>query len=343
MICFQCDYAEGAHPGVMKALLDTNMEQTVGYGEDEYCLRAADAIRKLCRQPNAAVHFLVGGTQVNLTLVAAALRPYEGAICAASGHINTHETGAVEATGHKCLVLPSENGKLAAKTVDEYLTQNSDNCHVAKPGLVYISLSTEVGTNYAKAEIADLYDVCQRHGIYLYADGARLSCAMADAACDWDLPFLAAHTSAFTMGGTKNGLLFGEALVIRDDRLKPDFRYMMKRQGAMLAKGRLLGVQYLAILKDDLYFKLGRHAVALADKVRACLKETGIPQLVENGTNQVLPVFEDDKLAALSGKYLFEPWERVDDTHSCVRIATSWATKEEDVDALLRDIREVYA
>ena len=339
---FQCDYAEGAHPRVMEALMRTNMEQTAGYGMDEYCARAADKIRALCQAPHAAVHFLTGGTQVNLIAVSAALRPHQSVICTPIGHINTHETGAVEAAGHKCLTVPEDNGRVTAEEVRKCVLAH-DTEHETQPGMVYISIATESGTNYTRAELARLYDVCQEYGLILYVDGARLACAMADAACDWDLPFLCAHCHAFTMGGTKNGLLFGEAIIIRHAGMARDFRYIIKQRGGMLAKGRLLGVQFDAILEDGLYFQLGRHAVQLADKIRRELTALGLTFYAENGTNQVFPIMRDTVLSALSDRYRFEPWGRVDESHSAVRIATSWATREEDVDQLLIDIKAAMA
>ena len=338
MICFTCDYQEGCHPAILEALQRTNFEQTPGYGEDAYCAEAAGLIRSLCQAPSAQVHFLVGGTQVNLLAVACALRPHQGALCADVGHINTHESGAIEATGHKCIPLPSVSGKITGDQVRSYVRDHfalGNHEHVVQPGMVYISIATELGANYTRSEIADIFAACRETGLYLYVDGARLACAMADAACDWDLPFLAAHSDYFTLGGTKAGLLFGEALVITNPALQKDFRYIMKQRGGMLAKGRLLGIQYAVMLRDGLYFRLGRHAVAMSEKVRRALSVLQVPLLSENGTNQTFPILPDSVIEAISDRFTLCPWERVDDTHQAVRIATSWATRQEDVDALI--------
>ena len=342
MVYFTCDYQEGCHPAILEALEKTNFEQTPGYGEDKYCREAADMIRGLCAAPDAAVHFLVGGTQVNLLAVSCALRPHQGAICAAMGHINTHESGAIEATGHKCLALPSPDGKLTGDQVRAYVRAHFADAtheHMVQPGMVYASVATELGANYTRVELEDLWAACRETGIYLYIDGARLACALADAACDWDLPFLCAHTDAFTMGGTKAGLLFGEALVIRNPALQKDFRYFIKQRGGLLAKGRLLGIQYGVMLRDGLYFRLGQHAVAMAEKIRRALAEMNVPLLSENGTNQTFPILPDRVLEAISDRFTLCPWERVDETRQAVRIATSWATREEDVDALIAALK----
>lgn len=344
MIRFNCDYAEGAHPAVLEKLIATNLEQTPGYGTDDYCLAAANLIRELCSAPSADVHFLVGGTQTNMTVIAAALRPHQGVIAAASGHINCHETGAIEASGHKVLALPAENGKITAEQIDAYVCAHmadGDREHVVQPGMVYISNPTELGTLYSLAELEAISAACRRHGLPLFLDGARLGYGLA--ASDNTLSFadLARLCDVFYIGGTKQGALFGEAVVITNAALKRDFRYLIKQRGAMLAKGRLLGLQFLALLEDGLYLRLAREADRLADRLRDAFEACGYPLVGKNSTNQVFVSMPDTVLDRLRADYSFEMWGRADDTTSTVRFCTSWATREENVDALIADIRKV--
>lgn len=341
MIQFQCDYAEGAHEKVLQKLAKTNLEQTVGYGMDPYCEAAREKIRELCQTPEADVHFLVGGTQTNTTVIAAALRPYEGVIAADSGHINVHETGAIEACGHKVLALPSEDGKITAEQVETYykLHINDDSSeHMVKPGMVYISQPTELGTLYTKAELEALYTVCRKNELFLFVDGARLGYGLMAADCDMKLPELAANCDVFYIGGTKVGALFGEAVVINHPALKKDFRYMIKQKGGMLAKGRLLGIQFLTLLEDNLYFEISAHADRLAEKLREAIRAAGFPSLVESHTNQVFAILPDEALEKLGREYCFSYQQRMDDTHSAVRFCTSWATTEEQVARLCESI-----
>ncbi|MBQ6173799.1 MAG: aminotransferase class I/II-fold pyridoxal phosphate-dependent enzyme [Clostridia bacterium] len=339
MISFACDYLEGAHPAVLEALVRTNAEQTVGYGLDPHCLAAAEMIRARFAVPEAAVHFAVGGTQVNTLVIAATLRPYEGVLCADSGHINVHETGAPEATGHKILPLPPKDGKITGAQVREAMKAQADFEHTVRPGMVYISISTEVGTVYTLAELAELYDACREEGLYLYVDGARLGTGLASPDTDLTPETLAAHCDAFTIGGTKNGALFGEALVLRHPGLQPRFRYMLKRQGAMLAKGRLLGVQYEALMRDDLYFEIGRKETEQALRIREALLERGIPLWQDTKTNQLFPILTSAQRSRLEEGFALEPWAPLPDGREALRIATSWATTDEAVDALIRAIR----
>ena len=344
MIFFNCDYNEGAHERILQRLMETNMEQTVGYGEDAYCQKAAELILQECQAPEADVHFLVGGTQANLTVIAAALRPYEGVLTADTGHINCHETGAVEATGHKVLALPGRNGKIRAEQVREAVRSHREDPsfeHIVKPGMVYISNPTEIGTIYHKGSLGKLYEACKECGLYLYIDGARLGYGLAARDNDLDLPFIARHCDVFTIGGTKMGTLFGEAVVITNPELQKDFRYMIKRQGGMLAKGRILGIQFLAMFEDGLYYRLGEHADEQAMRIKHALIEAGCNFSFSSSTNQQFPVLSDAKLKKLSEIYAFSYWERVDEHYSMVRICTSWATKTEDVDALIRDIQNL--
>lgn len=337
MIYFNNDYSEGCHPKVLDALIRTNMEQTLGYGEDEYCAAAAARIRALCGREDAAVHFLVGGTQTNLTVIDAALRPHQGALCPVGGHINVHETGAVEATGHKVLTVPSDDGKITAAQVRQVvLSHRADSSfeHMVQPKLVYISNPSEYGTLYSLSELEDLTAACRELGLYLFLDGARLGYGLMAKDYDVTLADIARLCDVFYIGGTKVGALFGEAVVITNEALKEDFRYLIKQHGGMLAKGRLLGVQFDALMTDGLYYEISAHAVKLADRLRAVLDEWNVPYLVPGITNQVFPILPDTLLDELSKDFCFTEMERVDETHRAVRFCTSWATSEENIDAL---------
>lgn len=343
-ILFQCDYNEGAHPKVLERLIATNMEQTVGYGEDPYCSEAAAKIREKCGNENLAVHFLVGGTQTNMTVIDAALRSHQGVLCAHTGHINVHETGAVEAYGHKVLGLPSADGKITAKQVEEAYRNHvsSDSFeHTVQPKMVYISHPTELGTIYSKEELAALSKACRENGLYLFMDGARLGYALAAPDNDLTMADIAELCDVFYIGGTKVGALFGEAVVIRNAELKQDFRYHIKQKGGMLAKGRLLGLQFDALFTDDLYEKIAANAIALAEKLREGFDAKGYPYLVPNRTNQIFVILPDADLAQLSERFGFCYDSRIDESHSAVRFCTSWATKEENVEALVKALREL--
>ena len=344
MIYFHNDYSEGCHWKVLEALNRTNLEQTPGYGEDHYCAEAAELIRKACNAPDMAVHFLVGGTQANLTVIDAALRPHQAAVSADLGHINSHETGAVEATGHKVMALPSVDGKITAeqvaKMVEEHYASASFE-HTTQPKLVYISSPSELGTLYSLAELEALSAVCRAKGLYLFLDGARLGYGLAASDNDVTLADLARLCDVFYVGGTKVGALFGEAVCITNPALKEDFRYLIKQHGGMLAKGRLLGVQFKALFEDGLYFQLGKHAVAMADKIRATLEELSVPSLVPGTTNQIFPILSDELLAELEKEFTFVEQERVSPTHRAVRFCTSWATTEENTDALCACLRRL--
>ena len=343
MIRFESDYTQGAVPQILEALVRTNMEQTPGYGEDKYCLSAADKIRKELGRDDVAVHFLVGGTQTNFTFIASCLRPHEGVICPATGHINVHETGAVEATGHKILPIPSLDGKINAGEIEEMVTSHENDTafeHITKPKMVYLSMPTENGTIYSKAELQAIYDCCKRKNLILYIDGARLGyglmCKENDIAFS-DLPYLC---DAFYIGGTKVGALFGEALVIVNDKYKEDFRYIEKQKGAMLAKGRLLGLQFDTLFTDGLYFKVSKHAVKLADKIRDAFREKGIRLLYNSPANQVFVLLDDEQKKQLEKDFTFCYWGKSDGLHA-VRFCTSWATQESDADALVSAINEL--
>lgn len=337
MIYFHNDYSEGCHSKVLEKLIATNLEQTPGYGEDIYCEQAADMIRELCGNKELSVHFLVGGTQANLTVIAAALRPHQAALGAVSAHINVHETGAVEATGHKVLSVPSTDGKITAaqvRSVVETHRASGSFEHEAQPKLVYISNPTELGTIYTLSELEDLSATCKEYGLYLFLDGARLGYGLAARDNDVTLRDIARLCDVFYIGGTKVGVLFGEAVVISNPALKEDFRYLIKQRGGMLAKGRLLGVQFDALFTDNLYFNISAHAIRLADQLRSTLCDLGYDLFVEGVTNQIFPILPDVLLEELEREFTFVEQQRVDETHRAVRFCTSWATSQENMDAL---------
>ena len=342
MIRFNSDYTEGCHPAILERLVETNMEQTPGYGVDEHCRHAAELIKEACHAPNAEVHFLVGGTQTNVTVISAALRHYQGVITANTGHINVHETGALEACGHKCLVIDSGDGKLTAEMIDSYTKAHfSDGSfeHIVQPKMVYISNPTEVGTIYKKEELKAIHEACKENNLYLFMDGARLGYGLASRENDLTLADIAELTDVFYIGGTKVGALFGEAVVITNDALKTDFRYNIKQRGGMLAKGRLLGIQFETLFEEDRYMEISRHAARLAEKLKDELTAAGVKFMVDSPSNQQFPILPNPVLEELKEKYSFEFNAKIDETHSAVRFCTCWATKEENIDALLADIK----
>lgn len=343
MIYFNNDYSEGCHRRVLDKLVSTNMEQTPGYGEDAYCREAADHIRRLCENDALAVHFLVGGTQTNLTVIAAALRPHQGVLCAQSGHIHVHETGAVEATGHKVLSLLSYDGKLTARQIrDAVIAHRTDPTaeHMVQPKLVYISNPTELGTIYSKTELTAISEACRDLGLYLFMDGARLGYGLTANGNDLTLADIARLCDVFYIGGTKVGAMFGEAVVFSNPELSSDFRYLIKQRGGMLAKGRLLGVQFCTLLEGGLYFEIAKKANELADRIRETLDSLGYDYLVPGVTNQVFPILPDSLLEELSKEFSFSEQERVDAQHRAVRFCTSWATTEENVTALCNALKK---
>lgn len=341
MIRFECDYAEGAHEKILERLGETNYEQTPGYGMDPYCESAAALIRSACAAEDADVHFLVGGTQANLVMLSSILRPHQGVIAAASGHIAVHETGAIEATGHKILPLPSDDGKITAEQVRAAHAAHWEDAtreHMVQPGLVYISQPTETGTLYSKSELSALRDVCGDCGLPLVIDGARLGYGLTAPGNDCLLADVASLCDMFSIGGTKVGAFFGEAVVITDPGLKKDFRYIMKQRGGMLAKGRLLGIQFETLFTDGLYFDIARHAVGEAMRIREAFSRKGIPFRYASMTNQQFPVLSRDAMETLGKKYAFSLWEKLDEDTFAVRFCTSWATKPEHVSELVADI-----
>jgi threonine aldolase len=342
MIRLECDYSEGAHPRIMERLLQSNLEQTIGYGEDSYCERAADLIKQACGTPAADVHFLVGGTQTNTTVISSILRPHQGVIAAESGHINVHESGAIEATGHKVLALPSADGKIRAAQVEALCLEHVNDPsreHMVQPGMVYISQSTEKGTIYSCSELREVHKVCRRYDLPLFLDGARLGYALAAEGNDLELEEIARVCDVFYIGGTKVGALFGEAVVITREQLKKDFRYQIKQKGGMLAKGRLLGIQFETLFQDNLYFEISKHAVDLALQLREGLKKMGYTFLSESPTNQQFPILPDPLLSYLEKDYVFSFWAKPNDKQTAVRICTSWATPGQHIKQLLEDIR----
>ena len=343
MISFRNDYSEGAHPKILAALEQNNLTTTCGYSMDPFCDEARAAIRARFACPAADVHFLVGGTIANTTVIAAALRPWEGVIAADTGHINVHETGAIEASGHKVCAIEAPSGKLTPALVREVMRRHCDGQdeHMVLPRMVYISDATELGTVYTRAELTALRAACDAHGMYLYLDGARLAQALTAAGSDLQPEDLSRLCDAFYIGGTKNGLLFGEAMVIVNDALKPGFRRAMKRNGAMLAKGRLLGVQFAAAMEHDLWLELGRHADAQAQRIAAALSDRGIAMYVPSPTNQLFPILSDAQIARLQEQVAFYTTARVDAAHQAVRFVTSWATTDAQVDALLAVLAQV--
>lgn len=344
MIRFNCDYAEGAHDKIMQLMLDSNKEQTEGYGCDHYCEEARKLIKKACGKDDAYVQFLVGGTQTNMTVIASVLRPFQGVLCADTGHINVHETGAIESTGHKVLALKNTDAKITAAQIDKYCEEHFNNEsaeHIVQPGMVYISQSTELGTTYNKAELTQIAEVCKKWKLPLFVDGARLAYGLMAEDCDVTLEDLAELADVFYIGGTKVGALFGEAVVITNPSIAKDFRYMIKQRGGMLAKGRLLGIQFLGLLQDDLYWELGKHADQLADQVRDAFAQKGCDFLAANRTNQVFVILADTDLDKLKEKYSFSYECRINETHSAVRFCTSWATTQEQVDSLCADIAQL--
>lgn len=342
MIQFQCDYNEGAHPLILQRLTESNMEQTVGYSEDHYCSLARTLIQQACENENIDVHFLVGGTQTNTTVIAHTLRPYQGVLTAVTGHINVHETGAIESTGHKVLAIPSTDGKLTATQIEEsmqaHLHEDGPE-HMVQPGMVYLSFPTEVGTVYTYQELEAISAVCRKYTLPLFVDGARLGYGLCSPESDITLPQLVKLADVFYIGGTKVGALFGEAVVITNDALKRDFRYSIKRHGGMLAKGRLLGIQFAALFTDNLYIDIAQHAINEAMRIKEALKTKGIKFLIDSPTNQQFPIFSNTQLEKLSKKYLFSIWQHIDEQHTAVRICTSWGTKSENVDNLIEDIK----
>lgn len=339
MYSFKNDYSEGAHPRIINALVESNMEQTPGYGEDSYTEKAVELLKQKIKRDDIDVHLFVGGTQTNLTAISAFLRPHEAAIAANTGHILVHETGAIEATGHKVISIEVSDGKLRPEDIKPALDAHTDE-HMVKPKLVYISNSTEIGSIYKKSELEELSKFCKENKLFLYVDGARLGSALCSEENDMELSDLGRLVDAFYVGGTKNGALMGEAMVICNDSLKEDFRFHIKQKGALLAKGRLLGIQFLELFKDDLYFDLAKHANKMADLLKNEISRAGYKFLIHSPSNQIFPILPDKLIEKLLEKYSFFIWEKVDQDSSAIRLVTSWATKEESVLAFVEDLKK---
>lgn len=341
MYQFQCDYNQGAHPRIMERLLETNLEQTVGYGEDHYCAAAREAISTAIGRTDVDVHFLVGGTQANATVISSILRPYQGVLCATTGHINVHETGAIEHGGHKVLAVNAKDGLLEAeqirKAMELHYAEDGPE-HTVQPGMVYISFSSELGTVYTLQQLREISSACREYGLPLFIDGARMGYGLASEGCDVTLQDIAELADVFYLGGTKQGALFGEAVVIVNDALKKDFRYFIKQNGGMLAKGRLLGLQFLTLFEDGLYFRISQHAVRQALRIRDAFESKGFEMLVHSPSNQQFPILDNDTMSRLAENFLFSVWQKIDESHTAVRFCTSWATDEKAVDSLINAI-----
>lgn len=338
MISFESDYIEGAHPKVLERLVQTNMEQLSGYGDDKYTASAKEKIKKACNCPEAKVSFITGGTQTNQLVISTVLKPYEGVVAAQSGHVSTHEAGAIEYTGSKVLTIPGHNGKMDACELKNYLSDfynDGNHEHMVFPGMVYISFPTEYGTIYSKKELTDIYSVTREYKIPLYIDGARLGYGLKSKECDMTLPEFASLCDIFYIGGTKVGALCGEAVVFTKGDEPQHFVNLTKKHGALLAKGRLNGIQFDALFTDDLYFEISEHAIEMAELVKNAFKSKGYKFLIDSPTNQQFIVLENKKMQELSEHVKFCFWEKIDENHTAVRFATSWATKKENVEKLL--------
>ena len=341
MHSFLCDYSEGAHPRILEALIRTNLEQTDGYGIDRHCENAASLIKREIGRTDADIHFLVGGTQTNLTAISAFLRAHEAVISAETGHIHVHETGAIEATGHKILIQATPDGKLTPKGIQSALDAHEDE-HMAKPKLVYISNTTEIGSVYSRSELTQLSEICRNNNLILFMDGARLGSALASLESDLTLSEIAQLTDAFYIGGTKNGALMGEALVICKESLKEDFRYHIKQKGGLLAKGRLLGIQFEELFESGLYFELARHANKMAEILKESFLSLGYSFLTHSPSNQIFPVLPNSLIEMLEKDYSFYRWKTMDEHHSAIRLVTSWATEERKVIEFVSKLKQYH-
>ena len=338
---FKNDYSEGAHPRILDALIKYNLTQQNGYGLDEYSLNAAKFIRDKCAAPNASVHFVSGGTQANLTVISAFLRPHESVVSAHTGHIFTNESGAIEATGHKIHGVETADGKLRPQDIQNILDAHQNVPHQLKQRLVYISNSTEIGTIYSKKELQELYEFCQNKNLILFMDGARLGHALTAETSDMSLADIAKYTDAFYLGGTKNGALIGEAIIINNPALQDEFGFHLKQKGALLAKGRLLGIQFEELMRDNLYFELADHANRQAMKIKEAFEEIGCDFLAETFTNQIFPVLSAKQIDQLSEKYDFYIWKKIDSERSAIRLITSWSTTDETVAGFINEVKEL--
>ena len=335
---FYNDYSEGAHPRILEALTKSNTTQESGYGEDSFSRDAANLIKDRIKNPDAAVHFVSGGTQANLIVLASMMKPFEAVIAAKTAHINVHEAGAIEATGHKVISVDSPDGKIKPDQIEQQVKQHSDE-HMVRPNVVFVSDATEMGTVYTKKELEEVSKICKKNNLHLYLDGARLGSALTAKGSDISLSEVADLVDVFYIGGTKNGALLGEAVVINNPALQADFRYYLKQHGALLAKGRVLGIQFLELFKDDLFFDLARHANDMAGQLVDGIANQGHRFLAESPTNQIFPILPKSTIEKLKETYGFYVWSEVDATSSAVRLVTSWATPQEAVDKFLANLR----
>ena len=335
---FNCDYMEGVHPRILERLVETNLEQTAGYGNDPYCVSAKKKILEACQCPDGEVHFLVGGTQTNATVIAALLHMYDGVLAAETGHVNVHEAGAIEYTGPNVLTWPQKDGKISAESVENYLKwfyADENHEHMVQPGMVYLTHPTEYGTLYTAEELKAIHGICQRYAIPLYVDGARLGYALAARKTDVTLPVLAQNCDIFYIGGTKVGAFCGEAVVIPKKGLIPKFFTTIKQHGALLAKGRLIGIQFDTLFTDGLYQEISAHAIRMAEKLKKALMEKGYTMYLDSPTNQQFVLLDNKKKKELLEQVDFDFFENYDSEHTVMRFVTSWATREEDVDRLI--------
>ncbi|WP_158825016.1 threonine aldolase family protein [Mucilaginibacter lacusdianchii] len=339
---FKNDYSEGAHPAILQALVDNNLKQQPGYGDDEYTQEAVALIRKKIGNPAANVHLVSGGTQANLIVIASILRPHESVIAASTGHINVHETGAIEATGHRIEAVPTTDGKLKPEHIWGVLSK-FEEVHMTRPRLVYISNSTEIGTIYTRQELVDLSNCCRENGLYLFLDGARLASALCAEGSDMTLTDLGTYTDVFYIGGTKNGTLLGEAIVINNPALQTDFRYHLKQRGALLAKGRILGIQFAELFRGDLFFEMARHANQLAARLSDAFVRLGFPLLTVSTTNQIFPILTQTVIQQLLEQFEFYQWQKIDEYHAAIRLVTSWSTPDEAVDKFIETLETIAA
>jgi len=335
---FKNDYSEGCHPNILQALLTYNEDQQPGYGEDQYSVRAKKLIQQKINNPHSDVYFVSGGTQANLIVISSILKPYQCVVSASTGHILNNETGAIEATGHKILGIEKEDGKLTPEDIIPVLESHKNVPHQVMPKLVYLSNSTELGTVYTLDELEKLSTFCKENNLYIFMDGARMGHGLTAETTDLTLEKVAQLTDVFYLGGTKNGALIGEAIVINNKELQQDFAFNIKQKGALLAKGRLLGIQFLELMKDDLYFELARHANRQAMKIKNALKERGVQFLSDTYTNQIFPVLSNSLIDKLSEKFEFYVWKKIDDDFSAIRLITSWNTADQPVEEFIEII-----
>lgn len=337
-ISFKDDYSEGAHPEILKLLSETNLLQTIGYGEDEFSEKARQLIKNKIGINTVDIHFVTGGTQANLLVISSVLKSYQSVIAATTAHIEVHEAGAIEATGHKISTIETSDGKLTPDKIKKVLEFHTDE-HMVMPKLVFISNSTEIGTVYSKQELSNLFHFCKKNNLYLYLDGARLATALTSDNSELTLKDLSELTDVYYIGGTKNGALLGEAIVINNNDLKENFRFNMKQKGALLAKGRLIGIQFLALFKTELFFELAKHANKSAGKLADTFRNKGYEFLAKPVTNQIFPILPNDLIEKLHKKYDFYVWSKFNETHSIVRIVCSWATDEKVIDEFIQNLK----